>query len=106
MCGIFGIITKKKNLPIGKIVLEGIKRLEYRGYDSCGIVALFNSKLYVKKDSGKIDEIQKKTDLTEFPHSVFCEFDDSFLKLPIEVLASEMIEHQNYFPLKIRLARA
>jgi glycyl-tRNA synthetase beta chain len=45
------------------------------------------------------------TDLTEFPHSVFCEFDESFLKLPVEVLASEMIEHQNYFPLKKKSAK-
>ena len=68
MCGIFGIITNQKNISLGKIVLEGIKRLEYRGYDSCGIVTLSDSKLYVKKDSGRIDEIQKKIDLTEFPN--------------------------------------
>jgi len=67
MCGIFGIITNQKNISLGKTVLEGIKRLEYRGYDSCGIVTLSDSKLYVKKDSGRIDEIQKKIDLTEFP---------------------------------------
>ena len=52
MCGIFGVITNQDNISLGKVVLEGIKRLEYRGYDSCGIVALSNSKLYVKKDSG------------------------------------------------------
>jgi len=69
MCGIFGVITNQKNIPLGKIVLEGIKRLEYRGYDSCGIVTLANSNLYVKKDSGKIDEIQKKINLTEFPNN-------------------------------------
>ena len=59
MCGIFGVITNQ-NLSIGKIALEGIKRLEYRGYDSCGIVTQFNSKLHIKKDAGKIDEIHKK----------------------------------------------
>ena len=68
MCGIFGLITNQKNISLGKTVLEGIKRLEYRGYDSCGIVTLSDSKLYVKKDSGRIDEIQKKIDLTEFPN--------------------------------------
>ncbi len=66
MCGIFGIVTNQ-NITIGEVVLEGIKRLEYRGYDSCGIVSQFDSKLFVKKDSGKIDDIQKKIDLTEFP---------------------------------------
>ncbi|MBY8984994.1 MAG: glutamine--fructose-6-phosphate transaminase (isomerizing) [Candidatus Lokiarchaeota archaeon] len=68
MCGIFGIITNEANISLGKIVLEGIKRLEYRGYDSCGIVSLSNSKLYIKKDSGKIEEIQKKINLADFPN--------------------------------------
>ena len=68
MCGIFGIVTNQQNISIGKVILEGIKRLEYRGYDSCGIVSQSNSKLFVKKDSGKIDEIIKKIDLTECPN--------------------------------------
>ncbi len=67
MCGIFGIVTNQNN-TIGEVVLEGLKRLEYRGYDSCGIVSQFDSKLFVKKDSGKINDIQKKIDLTEFPN--------------------------------------
>ncbi len=68
MCGIFGVITNQKDISIGKIAFEGIKRLEYRGYDSCGIVTQYNSKLYVKKESGRIDEIQKKINLKEFPN--------------------------------------
>ncbi len=40
------------------------------------------------------------TDLTEYPHTVLCKFDPRFLDLPAEVLISEMIEHQHYFPLK------
>ncbi|MHA2429846.1 MAG: glutamine--fructose-6-phosphate transaminase (isomerizing) [Promethearchaeota archaeon] len=67
MCGIFGVITNQE-IPIGKIALEGIKRLEYRGYDSCGIVAQYSSNLYIKKDAGKIDEIHKKIKLDEFPN--------------------------------------
>jgi len=66
MCGIFGIITNR-DIPIGKLALEGIKRLEYRGYDSCGIVTQFDSKLYIKKDAGKIEEINKKLKLDNFP---------------------------------------
>ncbi len=69
MCGIFGIITNQDSIPLGKVVLEGIKRLEYRGYDSCGIVSLSNSKLYIKKDSGKIEEIQKKINLADIPNN-------------------------------------
>lgn len=41
----------------------------------------------------------ENTDLTESPHAVLCRFDEDFLKLPPEVLISEMIEHQHYFPL-------
>ena len=66
MCGIFGIITNQE-IPLGKVVLEGIKRLEYRGYDSCGIVSLCNSKLFVKKEAGKIADICKKLKLDEVP---------------------------------------
>lgn len=67
MCGIFGIITNK-SIPIGKIALDSIKRLEYRGYDSCGIVTQNKGRLYVKKDSGKIEEIHKKLKLDVFPN--------------------------------------
>ena len=66
MCGIFGIVTNQ-TISIGEVALEGIKRLEYRGYDSCGIVSQYDSKLFIKKDSGKIIDIQKRIDLTDFP---------------------------------------
>ena len=69
MCGIFGVITNQDNISLGNVVLEGIKRLEYRGYDSCGVVSLSNSKLYIKKDSGKIEEIQKRINLAEIPNN-------------------------------------
>ena len=68
MCGIFGVITNRNDISIGKIALDGIKRLEYRGYDSCGIVAQHDSKICVRKDAGKIDDIQKKINLAEFPN--------------------------------------
>jgi glucosamine--fructose-6-phosphate aminotransferase (isomerizing) len=67
MCGIFGVTTNEEN-SLGNVVFEGIKRLEYRGYDSCGIVTLSDSTLLVKKDAGKIDEIQTRMDLSEVPN--------------------------------------
>ncbi|MFX0083458.1 MAG: glutamine--fructose-6-phosphate transaminase (isomerizing) [Candidatus Hodarchaeota archaeon] len=67
MCGIFGIVTNQERVDIGKIALEAIKRLEYRGYDSCGIVSQYNSRLFVKKDAGKINDIHEKLRLDEFP---------------------------------------
>ncbi|UCC19782.1 MAG: glutamine--fructose-6-phosphate transaminase (isomerizing) [Promethearchaeota archaeon] len=67
MCGIFGITTNQ-NKPVGKIALEAIKRLEYRGYDSCGIVTQYESQLLVKKDAGKIEEINQRIKLDDFPN--------------------------------------
>jgi glucosamine--fructose-6-phosphate aminotransferase (isomerizing) len=67
MCGIFGITTNQDK-SVGAIALEAIKRLEYRGYDSCGIVTQYQSRLLVKKDAGKIEEIHQKIKLDEFPN--------------------------------------
>jgi glycyl-tRNA synthetase beta chain len=43
---------------------------------------------------------ETNADLTELPQAVLCRFDDEFLVLPPEVLISEMVEHQHYFPLE------
>ena len=67
MCGIFGVISNQEDFDIGNIIFEGIKRLEYRGYDSCGIASISNGKLFVKKDAGKITDIHKKLKLNELP---------------------------------------
>lgn len=59
MCGIVGYIGKKNAI---KMVLEGIKRLEYRGYDSSGIVGLHGdlSQPFFKKSVGKIASLESK----------------------------------------------
>ena len=56
MCGIVGYIGKKSAAPI---LLDGLKRLEYRGYDSAGIALLENSSLEVVKQPGKIVELEE-----------------------------------------------
>jgi glucosamine--fructose-6-phosphate aminotransferase (isomerizing) len=53
MCGIIGYVGKKSASPI---LLEGLRRLEYRGYDSAGVAVLDKSGLVVRKKLGKIDE--------------------------------------------------
>ena len=60
MCGIIGYIGEK---PLGKVLLNGLRRLEYRGYDSVGIAYLKDNELKVKKDSGKVDEVNSKLKL-------------------------------------------
>jgi glucosamine--fructose-6-phosphate aminotransferase (isomerizing) len=53
MCGIIGYVGKKSASPI---LLEGLRRLEYRGYDSAGVAVLDKARLVVRKKIGKIDE--------------------------------------------------
>ncbi len=57
MCGIVAYIGKKEAFPI---LIKGLKRLEYRGYDSAGI-ALLNGSLHVYKKAGKVSELEDHT---------------------------------------------
>lgn len=63
MCGIIGYVGEKEAAPI---LLAGLKRLAYRGYDSAG-VAVLGLAINVKKDVGKIDEIHSKSNLLDLP---------------------------------------
>lgn len=57
MCGIYGYNGNFKNAS--KIVLSGLKSLDYRGYDSWGIAVLNNNQIFIQKNVGKIENIEK-----------------------------------------------
>nr|HPI32098.1 class II glutamine amidotransferase [candidate division Zixibacteria bacterium] len=67
MCGIVGYVGPKQAKPI---LLQGLKRLEYRGYDSSGIALLTERGLMVAKSAGKIANLEKMLSENEFDSSL------------------------------------
>ena len=64
MCGIVGCILKEDR-DVAPILFDCISKLEYRGYDSIGLATFSEGKIHIKKDKGKIAEVDKKLNLTE-----------------------------------------
>ena len=67
MCGIIGFIG---NEPAALVVLPGLLKLEYRGYDSAGLASIDEGGLHLKKDAGRIEEIYKRLGLGELPGNI------------------------------------
>lgn len=57
MCGISGVVSFH---PIADRLYEGVRHLEYRGYDSCGVAYLENRHIEIRKDVGTVDEVDSK----------------------------------------------
>jgi len=68
MCGIFGCILKEGNAA--PLIHSSLKHLEYRGYDSVGIATISDGKMLIKKDAGKIDEVDKIVNLDDMHGSI------------------------------------
>ena len=62
MCGIVSYFGKKDSVPF---LINGLRRLEYRGYDSAGIALMEGNAIKAVKKAGKVDELDKK--IKEFP---------------------------------------
>ena len=58
MCGIVGYVGKQK---VAAILIEGLKRLEYRGYDSAGLAVLQSNRIDVAKKTGRVENLAKET---------------------------------------------
>lgn len=67
MCGIVGYIGKRNSQ---EILLEGLKKLEYRGYDSAGVAVYTADGLQIKKAKGRIANLESKLDETPLTGSV------------------------------------
>ena len=57
MCGVVAVIGKSS---ASSLVIEGLKKLEYRGYDSAGIASIDNNQLQVVKSEGKLKNLIEK----------------------------------------------
>ena len=68
MCGIFGCVLKKG--LVAPLIHQGLKRLEYRGYDSVGFATINNGKLQVRKDKGRIDDVVEELSMDTMPGSI------------------------------------
>ena len=66
MCGIVGYVGGKAALDV---VVEGLRRLEYRGYDSAGVAIVADETLHVAKKAGKLGNLEKLLAEEQLPRS-------------------------------------
>ena len=58
MCGIIGIASNK---PVSMNIVNSLKKLEYRGYDSAGLATIVKDEISEKKCSGRVEELEKNS---------------------------------------------
>jgi glucosamine--fructose-6-phosphate aminotransferase (isomerizing) len=62
MCGIIGSIGSE---PVAPVLLQGLKSLEYRGYDSCGMAIFNGQEIKIRKHEGTVGEVDEKVNFLE-----------------------------------------
>ncbi|HJJ20818.1 MAG: glutamine--fructose-6-phosphate transaminase (isomerizing) [Crenarchaeota archaeon] len=67
MCSIIGYIGNENASPI---IVKGLKRMEYRGYDSVGVATESDNKIELKKGVGKVNEVNSKIQLDSLPGKI------------------------------------
>lgn len=67
MCGIFGYIGKKN---AAKMVIDGLKKLEYRGYDSAGLAGIHEGRIAYCKELGKVAVLEKAANEAQFEFNI------------------------------------
>ena len=67
MCGISGVVGLKN---ISELLFEGVRNLEYRGYDSCGVALMNKTRLIIKKDTGGVEEFYRKHNVLQLKSKI------------------------------------
>ncbi len=67
MCGIIGIVGTSQAAPR---LMDGLRRLEYRGYDSAGLCTIVDGRLERRRAEGKLDNLQRELDTSPLPGNV------------------------------------
>ena len=67
MCSIIGYSGDDSAAPI---IVKGLRRMEYRGYDSVGVATESNNQIELKKGVGKVEEVNTKVHLEKLPGKI------------------------------------
>ena len=67
MCSIIGY---RGDVSASKILVSGLRRMEYRGYDSVGVATFSDSQIRVKKGVGRVDQVNNRSNLQTLPGNI------------------------------------